>query len=80
MNNDLLTIKLKLDNLEQEATNYVTVAKTAPPDRDVDPNEEVRNVNKERSPRDPNKFLILTANQKYKNVLKSRGRSQNSFR
>ena len=80
MNNDLLIIKLKLDNLEQQATNYVTVAETAPPDRDVDPNEEVRIVNKERSPRDPNKILIITANQKYKKMLKSRGRSQNFFR
>ena len=44
MKKGLLTIKLKLDNPEQ-ATSYSTVAKTEPPDRKVDPKEEVGNVN-----------------------------------
>ena len=44
MKKGLLTIKLKLDNPEQ-ATSYSTVSKTEPPDRKVDPKEEVGNVN-----------------------------------
>ena len=55
MEKDLLTIKLKLDNPEK-ATIHATVAKTAPPDRNVESNEEVHNVNKLRSTRDPNKI------------------------
>ena len=40
---DLLTIKLKVDNPEQD-TSFATVAETATPDRSVDP-KEVHNVN-----------------------------------
>ena len=65
---DLLTIKLKLDNPEQ-ATSYATMAKTEPPDRKVDPKEEVGNVNKQRSPRDPNKILIMTGKQKFRDSI-----------
>ena len=65
---DLLTIKLKLDSPEQ-ATSYATVAKTEPPDRKVDPKEEVGNVNKERSPRDPNNILITTGKQKFRDSI-----------
>ena len=60
MKKDLLIIKLQqLDNPEQ-ATSYATMAKTEPPDRMVDPKEEVGIVNKQRTPRDPNKILIKT--------------------
>ena len=68
MKKDLLTIKLKLDNPEQ-ATSYATVAKTEPPDLKFDPKEEVGNVNKQRSPRDPNKILIITGKQKFRGSI-----------
>ena len=64
----MLTIKLELDNLEQ-ATSYATVTKTAPPDRKVDPREESPKVNKQFSPRDPNKVLILTGKKKFCNSV-----------
>ena len=68
MKKDLLTIKLKLDNPEQ-AISYATVAKTAPPaDRSVAP-KEVHKVNKQRSPRDPNKILIITGKQKFRDSV-----------
>ena len=54
-----------LDNPGQ-ATCYATVAETAPPDRNVDPKEEIRKVNKQRSPRDPNKILIITGEQSFR--------------
>ena len=69
MKKDLLTIKLKLDNPERTTSSYATVAKTEPPDRMVDPKEEVGNVNKQRSPRDPNKILIITCKQKFRDSI-----------
>ena len=68
MKKDLLTIKMKQENPEQ-ATSYATVAKTEPPDRKVDPKEEVGNVNIQRSPRDPNKILIITGKQKFRDNI-----------
>ena len=68
MENDLLIIKLKLDNPEQ-AASYATVAKTEPPDRKLDAKEEVGNVNKQRSPRDPNKILMITGKQKFRDSI-----------
>ena len=62
-NDEKLTIELTLDNPEQ-ATSYATVVKTAPPDRSVGP-KEVHKVNKQRSPRDPNKTLIVTSKQTF---------------
>ena len=59
---------MKLNNPEQ-ATSYATVAKTEPADRKVDPKEEVGIVNKEHSPRDPNKILIITGKQKIRDSI-----------
>ena len=68
MKKDLLTIKVKLNNPEQ-AISYATMAKTAPPaDRSV-ALKEVHNVNKQRSPRDPNKILIITGKQKFRDSV-----------
>ena len=56
-----------MDNSEQN-TSYATVGKTAPPNRSVNP-KKVHNVNKQRSPRDPNKILIIIGKQKFRDSL-----------
>ena len=69
MKKDLLTIKLKLGNPEQaKATSYATVAKIAPLDCSFDP-KDVHNVNEQRSLRDPNKILIITGKQKFRDSV-----------